>query len=76
MPGLAGMYLWNSHTGALYLWEPTGLANEVPGGVNFNTVPFTYANATATLSYNQVTVVDPGTSTDAGWNTGSTLNRG
>ena len=72
-PVLADMYLWNSQTGALYLWELTGLANEVPGGINFNTLPFTYANATATLSYSQVTV-DPGTSTDAGWNTGSTLN--
>jgi hypothetical protein len=72
-PVLAEMYLWNSKTGALYLWELTGLTNEVPGGINFNTTPLTYANATATLSYSQVTV-DPGTSTDAGWNTGSTLN--
>ena len=72
-PVLAEMYLWNSQTGALYLWELTGLANEVPGGVNYDTTPFTYANSTATLSYSQVTV-DPGTSTDAGWNTGSTLN--
>ena len=72
-PVLADMYLWNSHTGALYLWELTGLANEVPGGINIFTSPITYANSTATLSYSQVTV-DPGTSTDAGWNTGSTLN--
>jgi hypothetical protein len=70
-PVLAELYLWNSQTGALYLWELTGLANEVPGGFNINT--FSYANATATLSYSQITV-DPGTSTDAGWNTGSTLN--
>jgi hypothetical protein len=65
------MYLWNSQTGALYLWELTGLANEVPGGFNFST--FAGTNATATLSYSQITV-DPGTSTDAGWNTGRTLN--
>jgi hypothetical protein len=70
-PVLAEMYLWNSQTGALYLWELTGLANEVPGGFNINT--FSYTNATATLSYSQITV-DPGTPTDAGWNTGSTLN--
>jgi hypothetical protein len=70
-PVLAEMYLWNSQTGALYLWELTSLANEVPGGFNINT--FSYANATATLSYSQITV-DPGTPTDAGWNTGSTLN--
>ena len=70
-PVLADMYLWNSQTGALYLWELTGLTNEVPGGFNINT--FTNTNATATLSYSQVTV-DPGTSTDTGWNTGSTLN--
>jgi hypothetical protein len=70
-PVLADMYLWNSQTGALYLWELTGLANEVPGGFNINT--FTGTNATATLSYSQITV-DPGTSTDAGWNTGRTLN--
>jgi hypothetical protein len=73
-PVLVEMYLWISQTGALYLWELTGLANEVPGGVNYDTTPFTYANSTATLSYSQVTV-DPGTSTDAGWNTGSTLNK-
>jgi hypothetical protein len=70
-PVLADMYLWNSQTGALYLWELTGLANEVPGGFNINT--FAGTNATATLSYSQITV-DPGTSTDAGWNTGRTLN--
>ncbi len=70
-PVLAEMYLWNSQTGALYLWELTGLANEVAGGFNINT--FSYTNATATLSYSQITV-DPGTPTDAGWNTGSTLN--
>ena len=70
-PVLAHMYLWNSQTGALYLWELTGLANEVPGGFN----PFTFSgtNATATLSYSQVTV-DPGTPADAGWNVGATLN--
>jgi len=70
-PVLAEMYLCNSATGALYLWELTGLTNEVPGGFNINT--FSYTNATATLSYSQITV-DPGTPTDAGWNTGSTLN--
>jgi hypothetical protein len=70
-PVLADMYLWNSQTGALYLWELTGLANEVPGGFNFST--FAGTNATATLSYSQVTI-DPGTSTNAGWNTGSALN--
>lgn len=70
-PVLADMYLRNSQTGALYLWELTGLANEVPGGFNPNT--FADTNATATLSYSQVTV-DPGTPKDAGWNTGGTLN--
>jgi hypothetical protein len=70
-PVQAEMYLCNSRTGALYLWELTGLANEVPGGFDPNT--FAGTNATATLSYSQVTV-DTGTSTDAGWNTGSTLN--
>jgi len=70
-PDLADMYLWNSQTGALYLWELTGLTNEVPGGFNINT--FASTNATATLSYSQVTV-DPGTPADAGWNAGSTLN--
>ena len=70
-PVLAEMYLWNSQTGALYLWELTGLTNEVPGGFNFST--FANTNATATLTYSQVTV-DPGTSTDAGWSTGRTLN--
>ncbi|HEX3962562.1 MAG TPA: hypothetical protein VHZ03_39025 [Trebonia sp.] len=68
---LADMYLWNSRTGALYLWELTGLTNEVPGGFDPNT--FAGTNATATLSYSQV-AVDPGTSADAGWNTGRTLN--
>ena len=70
-PVLADMYLWNSQIGALYLWELTGLANEVPGGFNASTFAFT--NATATLSYSQVTV-DPGTPTDVGWNTGRALN--
>jgi hypothetical protein len=65
------MYLWNSQSGALYLWELTGLTNEVPGGFNINT--FTFTNATATVSYSQI-AVDPGTPMDAGWNTGSTLN--
>jgi hypothetical protein len=69
-PVLADMYLWNSQTGSLYLWELTGLTNEVAGGLNSS---FVYANATATLSYTQITV-DPGTPTDAGWNAGSTLN--
>ncbi|HSZ42838.1 MAG TPA: hypothetical protein VK817_22995 [Trebonia sp.] len=71
-PVLADMYLWNSQTGALYLWELTGLGNEVTGVEGFpGFIPGT--NSTATLSYAQVTV-DPGTSTDTGWNTGSTLN--
>jgi hypothetical protein len=70
-PVLADMYLWNSQTGALYLWELTGLTNEVPGGININT--FANTNATATLSYSQLTVA-PGTPTDADWNAGSTLN--
>jgi hypothetical protein len=69
-PVLADMYLWNSQTGSLYLWELTGLTNEVAGGLNSN---FEFANASATLSYTQITV-DPGTPTDSGWNTGSTLN--
>jgi hypothetical protein len=45
------MYLWNKSTGALYLWELTGLANQAPGGFNFDT--FTNTNPTATLSYTQ-----------------------
>jgi hypothetical protein len=71
-PVLAEMYLWNSQTGALYLWELTGLTNEVPGGFNFTT--FASTNATATLTYGQVTV-DPGTANGgAGWNTDRTLS--
>jgi hypothetical protein len=71
-PVLADMYLRNSQTGALYLWELTGLGNEVTSVEGFpGFIPDT--NNTATLSYTQVTV-DPGTSADVGWNTGSTLN--
>jgi hypothetical protein len=43
------MYLRNQSTGALYLWELTGLVNQQPGGFNFDT--FTNTNPTATLTY-------------------------
>ncbi len=39
------MYLWNQSTGALYLWELTGLTNEATGGFG--------VNPAATLTYNQ-----------------------
>jgi hypothetical protein len=58
------MWLWNSQTGALYLWELTALQNESPGGLNFAT--FTYVNPAATLTYTQTEVA-------TGWNTGTTL---
>jgi hypothetical protein len=43
------MYLRNQSTGALYLWELTGLTNKAPGGFDF--VTFTNTNPTATLTY-------------------------
>jgi hypothetical protein len=57
------MYLWNSQTGALYLWELTGLAEETPGGVNGS---FVSVNPTATLEYTQTEI-------SAAWNQGNSL---
>lgn len=57
------MYLWNSQTGALYLWELTGLTNETPGGVNSS---FALVNPTATLEYTQ-------TQLSSSWNDGTSL---
>jgi hypothetical protein len=58
------MWLWNSSTGALYLWELTGLTDETPGGLNLAT--FTNSNPTATLTYTQAEV-------SAGWNQNTSL---
>jgi Concanavalin A-like lectin/glucanases superfamily len=58
------MWLWNSSTGALYLWELTGLTGQTPGGLNVAT--FTNANPTATLTYTQTEV-------SAGWNQNASL---
>jgi hypothetical protein len=57
------MYLWNSQTGALYLWELTGLTNETPGGVNSS---FALVNPTATLEYTQTLI-------SSSWNEGTSL---
>ena len=59
------MWLWDESTGALYLWELTGLAVEMPGGV-FNGTTANTTNPTATLTYTQTEV-----STD--WNQNTTL---
>lgn len=58
------MWLWNQATGALYLWELTGLANQTPGGFSF--VTFTYTNPTANLTYTQ-------TQLSAGFDTSTSL---
>jgi concanavalin A-like lectin/glucanase superfamily protein len=58
------MYLWDSQTGALYLWELTGLENETPGG--FDSSTFSYVNPTATLEYTQ-TEISPA------WNKGTSF---
>jgi hypothetical protein len=58
------MWLRNQSTGALYLWELTGLADETPGG--FNDVTFTSTNPTATLTYTQTEV-------SADWNQNTSL---
>lgn len=66
------MYLWNQTTGALWMWQITGLSNEVPGGVNYNTIPFSYSNSTAGLDVNATKL---SADTTAGtWNKGVTLN--
>jgi Concanavalin A-like lectin/glucanases superfamily len=53
------MWLRNQSTGALYLWELTGLTNEEPAGFD--------VNPTATLTYSTSTEVS------AGWDKGTTL---
>ena len=58
------MWLWDSQTGALYLWELTGLQNESAGG--FNSATFTNVNPTATLAYTQTQIA-------TGWNTAASL---
>jgi hypothetical protein len=58
------MWLWNESTGALYLWELTGLTDETSGGLNLAT--FTNANPTATLTYTQTEV-------SVGWNQSTSL---
>jgi hypothetical protein len=57
------MYLWNSQTGDLYLWELTGLAGATPGGVNSS---FALVNPTATLEYTQTLI-------SSSWNEGTSL---
>ncbi len=69
------MWLWNKTTGALYLWQLTGLTGETTGG--FNTTTFTNTNPTATLSCTASgTACGPGAQTEisADWNQGATLD--
>lgn len=66
------MYLWDQSTGALWLWQVTGLTGETTAcGVNYLTSPFTYTQCTATL---EVTATNLGADTAAGtWNDGTSL---
>jgi hypothetical protein len=56
--GPTDMWLWNQTTGALYLWQLTGLTEVATTGLT---------NPTATLTYTQTEV-------STGWNQGATLN--
>jgi hypothetical protein len=58
------MWLWNRSTGALYLWELTGLTSETAGGVNVATLANT--NPAATLAYTQTEI-------SSGWNQNASL---
>jgi hypothetical protein len=56
--GGATMFLWNSHTGALWMWQLTGLANQTSGGCSGST----WLQPSATLKGQPVEV-------DASWHT-------
>jgi len=44
------MYLWDQSTGALWLWQVTGLSGQsTTCGANYAVYPITYTNCTATL---------------------------
>ena len=66
------MYLWDQSTGALWLWQVTGLSGETTAcGPNYAVYPFTYNDCTATLD---VTATNLGADTTAGtWNDGTSL---
>jgi hypothetical protein len=59
------MWLWDESTGALYLWELTGLTEGTTGGV-FNGTTGDTTNPTATLTYTQTEV-------SADWNQNTSL---
>jgi hypothetical protein len=58
--GGATMFLWNSHTGALWMWQLTGLTNATSGGC----VSGTWLQPSATLAGQPAEV-------DASWHTGA-----
>jgi hypothetical protein len=66
------MYLWDQSTGALWLWQVTGLSGQsTTCGANYAVYPITYTNCTATLG---VTATNLGADTTAGtWNDGTSL---
>ena len=66
------MYLWDQSTGALWLWQLTGLSGQSAScGANYLATPITYTNCTATLN---VTATNLGADTTAGsWNDGTSL---
>jgi Concanavalin A-like lectin/glucanases superfamily len=59
------MWLWDSQTGALYLWELAGLEDETAGG--FSLATGTTLNPAATLAYAQIEV-------SADWNKGAAFS--
>jgi hypothetical protein len=81
---LADMYLLNRSSGALYLWELTGLpqASLVPGNptaVNVtvdgqSSVEVINSSGTASLQYTQVPISVPSCATGGNWTCGATLN--
>jgi hypothetical protein len=74
------MWLWNQTTGALYLWQLTGLTGQTPGG--FNTTTLTNTNPAATLSCASTSGSGTGscglsgtqTEVSADWDQGATLD--
>jgi hypothetical protein len=62
------MYLWNESTGALYLWQLTGLTNLVAGGADIYATPITFSNPTAQLTGTLVNL-----SASAIWHKGDSL---
>jgi hypothetical protein len=67
------MYLWDQSTGALWLWQVTGLSGQsTTCGANYLVTPITYTNCTATLN---VTTTNLGADTTGGtWNDGTSLS--